>query len=124
MNSWSSEELKRIGDSEELQISSRRADGTLTKPVTIWVVRAGDGLYVRSVKGRGSGWFRATQGCDEGHISAGGVEKDVKFLEKTDIEINIKIDQAYLEKYKIYPQYVTPMVTPEVKETTIQLMCV
>ncbi len=54
MTTWMSEELNKIGNAEELQIASLRHDGTLRKPVTIWVVRLGDDLYVRSVNGRTS----------------------------------------------------------------------
>jgi len=60
MNAWSSEELDRIGAAEELDLSSVRRDGTLRKPVTMWVVREGDDVYVRSVTGRGSSWFRSS----------------------------------------------------------------
>ena len=52
MTTWTSDELKKIGIAEELAIASLRRDGTLRKPVTIWVVRHGDDLYVRSVNGR------------------------------------------------------------------------
>jgi len=52
MTTWTSEELNKIGTAEELQIASLRRDGTLRKPVIIWVVRLGDDLYVRSVNGR------------------------------------------------------------------------
>ena len=48
MTTWTSDELDKIGSAEELQIASLRRDGTLRKPVTIWVVRVGDDLYVRS----------------------------------------------------------------------------
>jgi hypothetical protein len=51
MSEWTSDELTKIGNAEELKIASMRRDGSLRKPVTIWVVRQGDGLYVRSVKG-------------------------------------------------------------------------
>ena len=44
-----------------------RRDGTLRKPVTIWVVRLGDYLYIRSVYGRTPSWFRAAQVRHEGH---------------------------------------------------------
>ena len=42
----------------ELQIASRRADGSLRKFVTIWAVRSGDDVYVRSAYGHDNGWFR------------------------------------------------------------------
>jgi hypothetical protein len=58
MTPWTSDELKKIGIAEELEIATRRSDGTLRKPVIIWVVRVGDDLYVRSVNGRTSTWFR------------------------------------------------------------------
>ena len=61
MGTWTSDELKRVGGAEELEIASVRGDGTLREPVTIWVVRHGDDLYVRSVYGRGSSWFRGVQ---------------------------------------------------------------
>lgn len=122
MNAWTSDELSRIGNAEELRIASLRRDGTLRKPVIIWVVRLGDDLYVRSVNGRGSGWFRGTQARHEGHIQAGGVDKDVTFVEETDPEINNQLDSAYLSKYRRYPQYVAPMVVPEARAATIKLM--
>jgi uncharacterized protein DUF2255 len=65
---WTSDELEGIGAAEELQIASERRDGTLRRPVTIWVVRHGDDLYVRSVNGRGSSWFRGVEVRHEGRI--------------------------------------------------------
>jgi hypothetical protein len=118
---WSKDELNKIGTAEELDIASLRSDGALRKPVTIWVVRLGDDLYVRSVNGRTSAWFRGVLTRHEGRIRAGGVEKDVTFVEETDPGINDQIDAAYLTKYSRYPPYVAPMVTPEVRAATIKL---
>ena len=44
MTTWTSDELKKIGEAEELEIASLRGNGTLRNPVTIWVVRHGDDL--------------------------------------------------------------------------------
>jgi hypothetical protein len=57
MTGWTSDELTRIGTTPELQLTSRRRDGTLGQPRTIWVVRVGDDLYVRS--GRGAATMRS-----------------------------------------------------------------
>ena len=122
MAEWTSDELKKIGTAEELKIASLRRDGRLRKPVIIWVVRIDDNLYVRSVNGRNGSWFRGTQVRHEGRIWAGGVEKDVTFVEVSDPGINDKIDAAYLTKYRRYPQYVAPMVTPETRAATIKLV--
>jgi hypothetical protein len=46
MTSWTKEELAKIGNAEELDIASRRPDGTFRPFVTIWVVRADGDLYV------------------------------------------------------------------------------
>ena len=51
-STWTDQELDRIGGAEELQLASERTDGSLRPYVTMWVVRAGDDLYVRSAYGR------------------------------------------------------------------------
>jgi len=56
VTTWSSEELRRIGQAEELQLASARAGGPLRKYVTMWVVRAGDAVYVRSAYGSSNPW--------------------------------------------------------------------
>jgi hypothetical protein len=90
--------------------------------VTIWVVRHGDDLYVRSVYGRTSTWFRGTEECHEGHITAGGVDKDVVFVEAED-DVDDAIDAAYRTKYQRYPaRYVTPMSSPEARAATLKLV--
>src|SRR6195256_2740272 len=120
MTTWSSDELSKIGTAEELKIASRRRDGTLRNPVTIWVVRHGDDLYVRSVQGRTAAWFRGAQVRHEGHIQAGGVDKDVTFVD-ADHDIDDQLDAVYRAKYRRYaPSIVGSIVTPEARSTTIE----
>src|SRR3954463_16274030 len=101
MTAWKSDELDKIAAAEELQIASVRRDGTLRNPVTIWVVRHGDDLYVRSVNGRTAAWFRGVQVRHEGRIWAGGVEKDVTFV-GADHDSDDDLDAAYRTKYRRY----------------------
>ncbi len=123
MNSWTSDELKRIENAEELQVASLRSDSTLGNRVTIWVVRIGDDLYIRSYKGRGSGWFRGTLVRHQGHIRAGGVEKEVTFVEEANLNVMSKIDTAYRTKYSHYEaSIVESMVTPEARAATLKLV--
>jgi hypothetical protein len=124
MTSWTGDELDKIGKAEELRIASLRRDGTLRSPVTIWVVRLGDELYVRAYKGRTSPWFRGAQARHEGHIRAGGVEKDVTFVEADDdAALNDRIDAAYRSKYRRYSAgIVGSVVTPEARAATIRLV--
>jgi hypothetical protein len=122
MTTWTSDELTKIGTAEELEIASLRRDGTLRNPVTIWVVRLGDDLYVRSVNGRTGAWFRGVQARHEGHIRAGGVDKDVTFVD-ADPGINDPIDAAYRTKYRRYgPSIVNSIVSPEARSATIKLV--
>jgi hypothetical protein len=121
MAAWTSEELDKIAAADELELASAKRDGTLRKPVTIWVVRHGDDLYVRSWRGRTSRWFHGSQDRHEGHIRAGGVDKDVVFAEVDDV--NDEIDAAYRAKYDRYDAtYVDPMVGPEARAATIKLV--
>jgi len=123
MTTWTSDELDKTAAAEELEIASVRRDGMLRKPVTIWVVRLGDDLYVRSVNGRTSAWFRGAQDRHEGHIRAGGVEKDVAFVEETDPGINDQIDTAYRTKYRRYAaSIIRSIVSPEAQSATIKLV--
>ncbi len=123
MTVWTSDELNKIGSAEELQIASLRRDGTLSKWVTIWVVRVADDLYVRSVNGRGSAWFRGVLRRHEGRIQAGGIDKEVTYVEEADPAIHQQIDAAYRSKYRHHEaQYVDPMVVPLAISATIKLL--
>ena len=122
MTTWTSNELNKIGTAEELQIASLRSDGTLRKPVTIWVVRLGDDLYVRSVNGRTGAWFRGAQVRHEGRIWGGGVEKDVTFVDAGP-DLNDQIDAAYRTKYRRYAEsIIRSIVSPEARSSTIKLV--
>ena len=123
MATWTNDELRAIGAAEELELASARRDGTLRNAVTIWVVRVGDDLYVRSWKGDDGAWFRATQARHAGHIGAGGVGKDVTFVPEADAAINKQIDAEYRRKYRSHGErYVDPMVAPTARATTIKLV--
>jgi len=122
MSTWTRDELDKIGTAEELEIASLRQDGTLTKPVTIWVVRDSDGIYVRSVNGCSAAWFRGTQVRREGRIETGGLDRDVVFVD-ADPEVNDKLDAAYRTKYRRYAaSIVNSIVSAKARATTIKLV--
>jgi hypothetical protein len=123
MTTWTSEELSRIGKADELKIASLRPDGTLRNMVTIWVVRVADDLYVRAVNGRTGLWFRHAQERHEGHIQAGGVNKDVTFEEAdSDRALNDQIDGGYRSKYGYSSSPVTHITSAAAKAATIRLV--
>src|SRR5690349_2322821 len=100
MAKWTSDELYAIGAAEELEVATRRGDGTLRRPVTVWVVRHGDELYVRAVSGRDAAWFRGALDHQAARIQAGGIIKDARLVETSDLDD--EISAAYRTKYRRY----------------------
>ena len=94
MAKWTEQELDAIAEAQELEISSRRRDGSLSPRIPIWAVRVGDDIYVRSVKGPEGTWYRNTRKRPTGHVWAGRVEHDVHF-EDVAGQLAQEIDDAY-----------------------------
>jgi hypothetical protein len=118
---WATDELQRVGHAEELQIASRRTDGTLRAYVTIWVVRAGDEIFVRSAYGTENPWYRRALASGVGRIRAGGVERDVALTSAGDAD-QAAIDAAYHDKYDRYgPKIVNSVVGPAAAQSTLRL---
>ena len=121
MPTWTPADLDRIGSAEELQIASRRPDGTLRPFVTIWVVRSGDDLYVRTAYGVDNPWYRRALASGTGRVRAGGVERDVEFG-AADPASAQRIDAAYHGKYDRYGAKIVGTVTgPEAAAGTLRL---
>ena len=122
MSDWTSDELERLGRADELGISSRRPDGSLRPFVTIWVVRLGDDIYVRSAYGHDNPWFQRALASREGRIRAGGVERDVAF-EDPGADVEEDLNAAYHAKYDRYgPRIVGTVVSPEAARSTLKLV--
>jgi hypothetical protein len=120
VTAWTNEELDRIAGADELQIAARRRDGSLRRPVPIWAVRVGDGLYVRSWRGPGGSWYRTARETHEARIATGGVDRDVSLAE-VGADVDDAIDDAYRAKYGRYPSYAEPMISGETRTTTLRL---
>jgi hypothetical protein len=122
---WTDDELRRIGAATELQIASRRRDGSLRSYVTIWTVRAGDSLYVRSAYGTGNPWFRRATASGTGRIRVAGLERDVTFTPASQLDAGTQaaVDAAYHAKYDRYgPQIVGTVTGPHAAPVTLRLV--
>jgi hypothetical protein len=122
MPAWKSKDLTRIADSEEITVTATNENGSPRKPVTIWVVRDGHELYVRSYKGRGGAWYQSVSARPQGRVNADGVENDVTFTVVDDEALNDTIDAAYRAKYQSHgAEFVGPMTNDEARGTTRRL---
>jgi hypothetical protein len=116
---WTAEELRRIGQAHELTIEPARPDGGFRAAVPIWVVRAGDLLFVRSWHGRGAAWFRHATATGRARIRAGGVERVVTLTE-ADPSAQEQVDAAFFDKYG-RNRYVEEMVAPDAVAASLRL---
>jgi len=122
---WTDDELRRVGAATELQIATRRDDGSLRPYVTIWTVRAGDHLYVRSAYGADNPWFRRATASGSGRIRAGAIERDVTFTPASELDAATQaaVDAAYHAKYDRYgPQIVGTVTGARAAPVTLRLV--
>jgi hypothetical protein len=119
---WNDDQLRRVGNTIELELASRCSDGTLRPYVTMWVVRAGDDLYVRSAYGRDNPWYRRAMASGSGRIRAGGVEADVTFA-RAAADPQSATDAAYHAKYgSCGSRIVGTVVGPTAHRVTVRLV--
>ncbi|MFI1166471.1 DUF2255 family protein [Streptomyces sp. NPDC020801] len=90
------------------------------KSPALWVVRTGDHVCVRSVKGVDGPWYRGTRSRNQGRITAGGVQADVAFREADPGEY-AAVDAAYREKYGRYTSIVEHVLTEQARASTLRL---
>ncbi len=109
---WDADDVTAIATAEELRLSSRRADGSLSPPVTIWSVALHGVVIVRSAYGADNGWYRRALARGEGRISAGGVEHDAVFQPGDHFDQRL-VDDEYRRKYAHYPDATVRTVVGE-----------
>ncbi|MGC4806239.1 DUF2255 family protein [Micromonospora sp. DT233] len=118
---WSAAELRLIAAARELRIAVRRADGGLRPWLPIWVVRAGDRVYVRSWHRRDTGWFGQALRSQRARIRVPGLDTDVTIEDVggASPDVNADVNDAYRAKYG--PGGAASMVTDAAVATTLRL---
>ncbi|MCS5714189.1 DUF2255 family protein [Herbiconiux sp. CPCC 205716] len=121
MNGWTADELDAIGASEELEISTLRADGTAHRFVPIWVVGLDGALYIRSSHGPESGWFRRAASAPHVIVRAGGVQREVVL--RVAAPSATDIDRAYRDKYAVIgAAWIGDLLSPLASSTTREIV--
>jgi hypothetical protein len=121
MSTWTNDDLQRIADAEELEIAPVRRNGELRRATPIWVVRAGDELYVRAAYGANKGWHGVARSSHRARIAAGGVERDVT-VEDADRGLLDAVDAAYRDNGRRNAQIVDSITDDEHRATTLRLL--
>ena len=116
MSGWSTDDLRLIDAAVELEIM---VEGSGLW-VPIWVVRAGDEVYVRSWHRRDTGWFGRALRERRARVRVPGLEAEVTIedLGDSSAEVTAEVDAAYRATYGAGAG---SMVTPEAARTTLRL---
>jgi hypothetical protein len=121
---WPADALSRFGAADEIQISTRRPDGSPRAFVPSWIVAVTDALYVRSYRGARGAWYRQAIQHPAGAIRAGGHQADVILtpLGPQQRDTAKAIGDAYRSKYARYGDtYLQPMLAGQAVAATLQL---
>ena len=120
MTGWTAADADRIGAPEEVQVSTRRADGAVAAPRTIWIVSSAGRLFIRSTNGRTAAWFRAAIASGRGAIRAGAQTFDVAFSEAAESDL-AAVDAAYRRKYGRYASIVDHLEEAGPRSATLEV---
>jgi hypothetical protein len=121
---WTPQQLESIGASKELVISVRDGGGKFRQPTPIWVVCAGEGVFVRTWHRRSNGWFGHAVQSRRARIQVAGVDAEVVVddISATRPDQRADIDEAYRKKYASYGRStVEQMVSDSAASTTLEL---
>jgi hypothetical protein len=106
---WSSDEPRKIAETDDLHVSPFREDGVLYgTPTWIWSVAVDGALHVRARHGQDSRWHQVAPRQRAGRITAAGMAREATFG-AADGPVNDLVDDAYWAKYEGSP-YLEPMI--------------
>ena len=104
--------------SKEVDIETRSPKGA-THSVPIWVVVDGDDVFIRTVRGKTSRWYRELLGSGA-TLVADGTRIPVRATVATDPESIKRTSEGYRKKYR-KGSSLDSMLLPEVLDTTVRL---
>ena len=120
-NQFTSDELRRIDQTDDLKIAPFREDGiTYGTPTWIWEVVVNGNLYVRAYNGVNSRWYKSAVSQKGGRIIAAGMTKEVRF-EPMPGDVNNAIDEAYQKKYSS-SSYLPAMISSRARAATVKIV--
>jgi hypothetical protein len=122
VSAWTPDELDRLGRATEIELASSRDDDSLRPFVTIWAVRSGADIFVRSAHGYENPWFQRALRSGSGRVRGGGVERDVRFV-VPEPEVAGAVTEAYHDKYDRYgARMVGTVISAEAVRSTLRVV--
>ncbi len=118
MRQWSTAELTRLREVDEIRITPAPSEESVHPGRLIWVLEIHGRVFVRSWKGRDAAWYRQSLQTHRARIAAEGIDVDVVLQESHDADD--EVDAAFLAKYP--RDYAVQMNMPEPRETTLELL--
>ena len=117
MAKFDADTLHELRDVREVAI---RTEKHPESAVVIWVVVAGDEVFVRSVRGSKGRWYRDLATGGSATLEFAGRRLGVQALPASDADSIGQASREYLRKYQPSP-YAQSMVRAEVLPTTLRL---
>lgn len=120
VNQWTQVDARAIAAPDEVQLVTRRRDGSVRRPRTIWIVGDGARVFIRSTNGRTADWFRHAIAACAGQVLAGSTTYDVAFSEADDGDL-ARVDAAYRAKYGRYAPIVDHLEEAGPRAATLEV---
>ncbi|SEP32752.1 hypothetical protein SAMN02990966_05115 [Rhodospirillales bacterium URHD0017] len=117
MTNFDADTLRALRDAKEVAI---RTEKHPKSAVVIWVVVAGDQLFVRSFRGAKGRWYRDLAEGGPATLEFGGRRLAVQAVPANDETAIARASREYLAKYGS-SSYARAMVQPDVLPTTLRL---
>jgi hypothetical protein len=112
-------DLQHAAEAEEITIGFQRPDGS-TGSTPVWIVRAGDDVFVRSMYGQRGGWYRRLRANPDGMVTDEAHTHQVRAEPVADEATRQEVTRAYESKYGRSP-YVEPLLSEEAIGATLRL---
>jgi hypothetical protein len=114
--------LRLLDETAEIDIETTRGDGAPVHRTTIWIVVAGDTVYVRSVRGPAGRWYRELVVNPRGAVHAAGTSVAVQAHPASDPASIALVSDAMNKKYLArWPGPTAAMLREETLPTTLRL---
>jgi hypothetical protein len=110
----------QIEAAREVDIETRRAEGSPAHRTTIWVVVDGGDVYVRSWQGAASRWHRELTSNPVAVLHVEGEAVPVRAVAATDPDSVERASAGYRRKYAD-SSYAGSMLRDEILDTTVRL---